>query len=97
VLAARVPAFEALRLTGGWAGYYDMNLFDHNGVVGAYPGVPGVLHAAGFSGHGMQHSPGIGRGVAELIVHGGFTSLDLSPLATARLARGERLLERCVI
>jgi len=97
VLAARVPAFEALRLTGGWAGYYDMNLFDHNGVVGAYPGVPGVIHAAGFSGHGMQHSPGIGRGVAELIVHGGFTSLDLSPLATARLARGERLLERCVI
>jgi FAD-dependent oxidoreductase domain-containing protein 1 len=97
VLAARVPAFESLRLTGGWAGYYDMNLFDHNGVVGAYPGVPGVIHAAGFSGHGMQHSPGIGRGVAELIVHGGFTSLDLSPLATARLARGERLLERCVI
>lgn len=97
VLAARVPAFEALRLTGGWAGYYEMNLFDHNGVVGAYPGVPGMIHAAGFSGHGMQHSPGIGRGVAELIVHGGFTSLDLSPLATARLARGERLLERCVI
>ena len=97
VLAARVPAFEAVRLTGGWAGYYDMNLFDHNGVVGAYPGVPKVIHAAGFSGHGMQHSPGIGRGVAELIVHGGFTSLDLSPLATARLARGEPLLERCVI
>ncbi len=97
VLAARVPAFEALKLTGGWAGYYDMNLFDHNGVVGAHPFEPRMIHAAGFSGHGMQHAPGVGRGVAELIVHGDFASLDLSALATARLARGERLLERCVI
>lgn len=97
ILAERVPAFESIRLTGGWAGYYDMNLFDHNGVVGAYPGEPRVIHAAGFSGHGMQHAPGIGRGVAELITQGRFTSLDLSPLSTARLARGEQLLERCVI
>jgi glycine/D-amino acid oxidase-like deaminating enzyme len=97
VLAARVPAFEALRLTGGWAGYYEMNLFDHNGLVGPHPDAPSMLHAAGFSGHGMQHAPGIGRGVAELIRGGGFISLDLSPLATARLAGGERLLERCII
>ncbi len=97
ILAARVPAFEELRLTGGWAGYYDMNLFDQNGVVGAHPGAPSLLHAAGFSGHGMQHAPGIGRGMAELIAEGGFTGLDLSPLSIARLARGETLLERCVI
>jgi len=97
ILAERIPAFEALRLTGGWAGYYDMNLFDHNGVVGAHPAEPSLLHAAGFSGHGMQHAPGIGRGVAELITRGRFVSLDLSPLATSRLALGERLLERCVI
>lgn len=97
VLAARVPAFEALKLTGGWAGYYDMNLFDHNGVVGALPMAPRVIHAAGFSGHGMQHSPGIGRGVSELITKGQFTTLDLSPLSTERLLRKEKSLEKCVI
>lgn len=97
VLAARVPAFEQVRLTGGWAGYYDMNLADHNGVVGAHPAVPSLLHAAGFSGHGMQHAPGVGRGMAELIAQGRFVSLDLTPLATERLARGERLLEQNVI
>ena len=97
VLAARIPAFEEVKLTGGWAGYYDMNLFDHNGIVGPHPAAPSLLHVAGFSGHGMQHAPGIGRGVAELIAEGGFISLDLSPLATDRLARGEKLLERCVI
>ncbi len=97
VLAARVPAFAAVKPTGGWAGYYDMNLFDHNGIVGAHPAARSLLHVAGFSGHGMQHSPGIGRGVAELIVDGAFTSLDLSPLATDRIARGQKLLERCVI
>ncbi len=97
VLAARVPAFEAIRLTGGWAGYYDMNLWDHNGLLGAHPEEPSLLHAAGFSGHGLQHAPGIGRGMAELIAEGRFRSLDLSPLSVERLARGERLVERCVI
>lgn len=97
VLAARVPAFEKVRLTGGWAGYYDMNLFDHNGVVGPHPAAPEVWHACGFSGHGMQHSPGVGRGVAEHLVHGAYQTIDLSPLATDRLARNERLLERCII
>jgi glycine/D-amino acid oxidase-like deaminating enzyme len=97
VLAERVPAFEQVKPTGGWAGYYDMNLADHNGVVGAHPAVPTLLHAAGFSGHGMQHAPGIGRGMAELIAQGRFVTLDLSPLATERLARGELLLERNVI
>ena len=97
VLAERVPAFEQVKPTGGWAGYYDMNLSDHNGVVGAHPAVPSLLHAAGFSGHGMQHAPGIGRGMAELIAQGRFTTLDLSPLATERLARGEKLLEKNVI
>jgi len=97
VLAERVPAFEELKLTGGWAGYYDMNLSDHNGLVGAHPAVPSLLHVAGFSGHGMQHAPGIGRGVAELIAQGRYVSLDLSPLATERLVTGEKLLERNII
>jgi glycine/D-amino acid oxidase-like deaminating enzyme len=97
VLAARVPAFEALRVVSSWAGYYELNLFDHNGVVGAHPGLPNLIHAAGFSGHGMQHSPAVGRGVAELIATGGFETLDLSPLGYARLLEGRPIVERNVV
>jgi glycine/D-amino acid oxidase-like deaminating enzyme len=97
VLAARIPALETLRVTSAWAGYYEMNLFDHNGVVGALPGSGGVLVAAGFSGHGIQHSPGVGRAIAELILDGGYVTLDLAPLAAARIASGERLIERNVV
>jgi len=97
VLADRVSAFEELRLTGGWAGYYDMNLFDQNGVVGPDPLQPELIIAAGFSGHGMQHAPGVGRGVAELLATGAYRSLDLSPLGPQRLVAGEKLIERCII
>ena len=96
-LAARVPAFEALRVTGAWAGYYEVNTFDHNGIVGFHPGVRNLLFANGFSGHGMQQSPAVGRGVAELLVHGGYRTLDLSPLSFDRILRGEPLAESNVI
>ena len=85
MLAHRVPAFERIKMTRAWAGYYEMNTYDHNGVIGAVPNVAGLLVAAGFSGHGMQHSPATGRGVAELILHGRYTSLDLSSLSPERL------------
>ena len=97
VLAARIPAFAELKLTSSWAGYYEMNLFDHNGVVGRHPTADDIFVAAGFSGHGMQHSPGIGRGIAELIVDGAYTSLDLTPLAPDRIAAGRRLVERNIV
>jgi glycine/D-amino acid oxidase-like deaminating enzyme len=96
-LAHRVPAFEALRIESAWAGYYEMNLFDHNALLGAHPAVDNLLFATGFSGHGMQQAPAVGRGVAELIVHGGYRSLDLSVLSVARLAEGRRIIEANVI
>ncbi len=96
-LAARSRAFEALKLTGFWAGHYDMNTLDHNVIVGPHPEVGNFHFANGFSGHGLQQAPAIGRGIAEMILHGAYRSLDLSPLGFARIAEGRPFLERSVI
>lgn len=96
-LAARVPALERLRVVNSWAGYYEYNTLDQNGLIGPHPGLANVIFANGFSGHGIQQSPAVGRGVAELVVHGGYRTLDLSDLATARLAEGRRVVERNVV
>ena len=96
-MAARVPAFEALRPTGAWAGYYEMNLFDHNGLLGAHPACPNLQFACGFSGHGLQQSPAIGRGMAERIREGRWVSLDLDALDIRRLVENRPLLEANVI
>ena len=96
-LAARIPAFEALRVHSAWAGYYEMNAFDQNAVVGALPGWDNAFIACGFSGHGMQHAPAVGSALAERIAGGRYTGLDLSPLGAERLLRNERLIEHNVI
>lgn len=96
-LAERVPGFESLRPQRAWAGYYEMNSFDHNGLVGALPDCPNLLLACGFSGHGLQHAPGVGRGVAELIAYGEYRSLDLAPLSPTRIAAGQPYRELNVI
>ncbi|RPH39806.1 MAG: FAD-binding oxidoreductase [Burkholderiales bacterium] len=95
--AHRVPAFEALRIERAWAGYYEMNLWDHNALLGAHPAAANLLFATGFSGHGMQQAPAAGLGVAECVLHGGWRTLDLSDLSVARLAEGRRVLEANVI
>jgi len=96
-LAHRVEAFAALRRTHAWDGYYEVHPADHNGLVGLHPQCANLLLACGFSGHGLQHAAGVGRGIAEWIVHGGYRSLDLSPLSPARIAAGRTLVERAVI
>ena len=96
-LAARIPALEEIRPGRAWTGPYDMNLLDHNAIVGPPPGLANFYLCNGFSGHGLQHAPGIGRGLAELIVHGRFRTIDLSPLGFRRIAEGQPLVERNVI
>jgi FAD-dependent oxidoreductase domain-containing protein 1 len=96
-MAHRVPAFEALRVERAWAGYYEMNLFDHNAIIGAHPAQPGLWFINGFSGHGLQHAAAAGRGLAEQILFGEFRSLDLSPLSFQRILDNRPLREANII
>ncbi len=96
-LAQRVPGFAALRLRAAWAGYYEMNLYDRNGLAGTLPGWTNAYTACGFSGHGMQQAPAVGCALAAGIAGADCDAPDLAPLAPARIARGQPLVERNVI
>lgn len=95
LLAARVPALEALRVRSAWAGYYEMNAFDHNGLAGRLPGYANAFAACGFSGHGMQQSPAVGHSMARLIA--GLDAPLIAALTPQRLLDGRPLREANVI
>jgi glycine/D-amino acid oxidase-like deaminating enzyme len=97
ILATRIPAFEAIRVVSEWAGHYDFNTLDQNAILGPHPDLPNFFFQNGFSGHGLQQSPGMGRGMAELLTHGDYRSLDLAPFGYERVAAGRPMLERAVI
>ncbi len=86
-LATRMPAFEALRVTGGWCGLYEVNTLDGNAILGEWPQMPGLFLANGFSGHGFQQCHAVGRHLAELIT-GHEPSLDLSRFGPQRILDG---------
>jgi FAD-dependent oxidoreductase domain-containing protein 1 len=96
-LAQRVPAFEAIKLVRAWAGHYDYNTLDQNAILGAHPELANFYFANGFSGHGLQQSPAVGRAIAELIVHGRYRSIDLSRLGYERILKGAPLLELNIV
>ncbi len=97
ILATRVPAFETIKVAREWAGQYDMNTLDANAIVGPHNEVSNFLFMNGFSGHGLQQSPAMGRGIAEWITYGTYRSLDLGALSFDRIARGEPYLEQAII
>ena len=97
VLAGRVPAFEAAKVVRSWAGYYEYNTFDQNGIVGRHPEHESLVFATGFSGHGIQQSPAVGRAVAELIKHGSYRTLDLLPFSYERISAGRPIRELNVV
>ena len=97
ILANRIPNFDNLTILDKWVGHYEFNTYDQNGIVGPHSQLENFIFVNGFSGHGTQQAPSMGRGVSELITYGEFCTMDLSPFSYSRLERGERLVERAVI
>ncbi|WP_231332510.1 NAD(P)/FAD-dependent oxidoreductase [Actinomadura graeca] len=87
-IGARAPRLLDARLTGGWAGLYEVTP-DHNALIGEAPGVSRFLYATGFSGHGFLQGPAVGEVVRDLYL-GREPPVDVTPLDAARLA-GDRL------
>ncbi len=96
-VANRIPQFEAIKVINSWAGHYDYNVLDQNAILGPHTKVKNFMFCNGFSGHGFQQSPAMGRGLSELITYGAFKTLDLSPFSFARIERNEPFLEKAVI
>ena len=96
-LINRIPLFEKIKVINSWAGHYAYNVLDQNAVIGAAEELPNFFFCNGFSGHGFQQSPGVGRGISELIVHQEFKSLDLSDLGYARITKKEPFIEKAII
>ena len=88
-LAHRVPAFETLKMQRSWVGHYDWCYLDGNMVLGPWTGrLENFYIACGFSGHGLQHAPAVGRALKELLVDGGYQTIDLSRFDYRRVMTG---------
>ena len=91
-LAEFVPAFDTLKLVRGWAGLYAVNTFDGNAILGEWPELKGFYLANGFSGHGLQQGPAVGRYISELVT-GQHPTLDLSAFKPERIFENKPLKE----
>jgi sarcosine oxidase len=96
-LAHRVSAFESVRLLDAWAGHYAVSTLDHNAIIGPHPAIPNLLFANGYSGHGLQQAPAVGRGLAEWIAAGRYETIDLAPLGWERVLAGRPFRELNIV
>ncbi len=96
-IATRIPQFDAVKVINEWVGHYAYNTLDQNAIIGPHPDVDNFIFVNGFSGHGLQQSPAMGRGVSELITYGAYRSLDLTPLGCGRIIENKPLTEQAVI
>ncbi|SPH23729.1 D-amino acid dehydrogenase [Defluviimonas aquaemixtae] len=97
ILATRIPQFEAVKVQSEWAGHYAYNTFDHNAIMGPHTEVENFFFLNGFSGHGLQQSPAMGRGTAEFMVHGEYRSLDMRPFHYERIVANRPIIEKAII
>jgi glycine/D-amino acid oxidase-like deaminating enzyme len=97
IIANRIPQFEAIKLVNSWVGHYAFNTLDQNAVLGPHSTVENFIFVNGFSGHGLQQSPAMGRGIAELITYGDYRTLDLSAFSFERIERNEPFNEKAII
>jgi glycine/D-amino acid oxidase-like deaminating enzyme len=95
-LAGFVPVFDTLKLIRGWAGLYAVNTLDENAILGEWPELKGFFLANGFSGHGLQQAPAVGRYLAELII-GQPPTLDLSAFRPERILENKPLVEGRIV
>ena len=85
-LARRIPAMEEIKLERSWRGHYARNSLDYTAIIGPWVGgLENVYLANGFSGHGIMHAPATGRAIAELVLTGGFETLDLTRFGYQRV------------
>ncbi|MFN4153387.1 MAG: NAD(P)/FAD-dependent oxidoreductase [Paracoccaceae bacterium] len=96
-LYARAPGFDAVKVVRHWVGHYAYNTLDQNAILGPHPEVPNLHLCNGFSGHGLQQAPAVGRGIAEHILTGGWQTIDLSDLAVGRMIEGRAFRELAVV
>jgi glycine/D-amino acid oxidase-like deaminating enzyme len=97
IIATRIPQFEAIKLVTSWVGHYAFNTLDQNAILGPHTVVENFFFVNGFSGHGLQQSPAMGRGTSELLTYGEYRTLDLSPFEFGRIERNEPFAEAAVI
>jgi FAD-dependent oxidoreductase domain-containing protein 1 len=96
-LAHRIPLFDELKVISGWAGLYEVNQWDSNGIIGEHPEIRGFYMAVGFSGHGFQQAPAVGKALSEWIRLRRYETVDVSPLGYERILEGRKVLEEEVI
>ena len=97
IIATRIPQFEAIKIVNEWAGHYAYNVFDHNAIMGPHDEVENFIFLNGFSGHGLQQSPAMGRGTSEYVTYGEYRTLDLTPFHYERVTQNAPLIEKAVI
>lgn len=97
ILATRIPQFEAIKVQSEWGGHYAMNTFDLNAIMGPHPELSNFIFLNGFSGHGLQQSPAMGRGTAEWLTYGEYRALDLSPFNYERIPGNRPIIEKAII
>ena len=97
IIANRIPQFEAIKVVTEWAGHYAYNTLDQNAVLGPHPEIGNFVFLNGFSGHGLQQSPAMGRGTAEWLTYGEYRALDLSPFGFERIVANRPIIEKAII